>query len=280
MRFYGCHVSVAGGLHNGLKNGEELGVNTIQVHPSPPQRWNAKPYKPDAEAKYLELKPESSVEKVFFHTIYLINLATPIDKNYTLSKKSLLYDLEYCDRVKGDGVIVHVGSMKDQDEDEGYRRATEAINWIMGEYEGESPLLLEVSAGGGRIIGARMEELARIYEGLNDQDRVGFALDTQHMWASGYDLKGDLEGVIKQIKKHFGLKRVKAIHLNDSMTELDSRRDRHANLGEGEIGTKALKAFVNHTALRRIPIMLETPGLKEVETAKKEVKRLNQWIEE
>ena len=274
-RLYGCHVSAAGGLEKAVKNGMEAGANSIQIHPSPPQMWRREPFKKGVEEKYLELLKDSDIRKVFFHAIYLINLATPDPQKFKLSKASLVHELELCARIKADGVIVHVGSNKDQKtEQAGFKRAAQGINSVLKQAKGGARLLLEVAAGSGKVIGDRMEELRKIYDMVGDQDRVGFALDSQHMWASGYDFQNDLESIVKQVKRHFGLRKVWAIHLNDSKTELGSRKDRHENLGKGKIGLKALTAFVNHPSFRKIPIMLETPALKTIEGAKKEVKKL------
>jgi len=279
-RHLGCHVSSSGGLEQALVNGQALGVNTIQLHPSPPQRWNTKPYPKDFESKFLELRSGSGIERVFFHGVYLINLANPDPQQLHLSKSSLLHYLDLSVRIGGDGVIFHVGSAKHvSDEAEAYTRAAEAINWIMERVEGKARLLLEVAAGSGSIIGDRVEELAEIYRQVDDKDRVGFALDSQHLWASGYDLAAELNGVIQNIDEAFTLSKVWAIHLNDSKTERGSHKDRHENLGEGLIGREALRRFVNHPQLTSIPFILETPGLKEIETAQREVDALHALAE-
>lgn len=279
VSYYGCHVSVAGGLENGIKNGVALGVNSIQVHPSPPQRWNRNPFKPGHEDAFLREREGSGIEKIFFHAIYLINLANPDPEKLTLSMLSLIHYLDLMDRIEGDGVIFHVGSMKHhEDEDEGYEHVIDILNKVLEKSPGSSRLLLEVSAGGGRVIGSSFEDLERIYHSVDQKERLGFALDTQHMWASGYDLQNDLDGVIEQIEEHFGFENIHIVHLNDSMTECGSRRDRHENVGEGLIGKKALKKFIHHPGFKEIPFVLETPALKSLETAEEEIKRLKQIV--
>lgn len=278
-RFYGCHVSTSGGFENGILNGARLGVNTIQVHPSPPQRWNLKPYPAGYEDNFLAIKEQSGVQKVFFHAIYLINLSTPEKQHFHLSKMSLVHYLDLMERIGGDGVIVHVGSLKHAaSEEEGYKRAAEGIDWIMEKMPGRSRLLLEVSAGSGMVIGDRMEDLAAIYSLSQAKERLGFALDTQHMWASGYDLDTDLDSVVKEVEEHFGADKVGAIHLNDSKTEKGSRKDRHENLGQGLIGTAVLERIINHKKFVKIPFILETPNLKNEEGAESEVKALRSLI--
>lgn len=276
-RYFGCHVSVSGGFELAIANGDALGVNSIQLHPSPPQKWNSKPYPPEYEAKFLDAKKASKIEKVFFHAIYLINLANPDPQKFQLSKLSLVHYLDLMSRIGGDGVVVHVGSLKDQEDEEvGLKQVGEGIKWILEESTNDARLLLEVAAGSGKVIGSHMEQLARIYDYAGSPKRVGFALDTQHMWASGYDLAGNLESVVSDVEKFFSIDNVSLVHINDSKVEHNSKKDRHENIGEGTLGEKALTAFINHPKLQSIPMILETPRLKDMETAQIEVDKLKQ----
>ena len=279
-RYFGCHVSSSGGLQNALANGKELGINTIQIHASPPQRWNSKPFPAGVEEAFLAAKPDSGVEKVFFHGVYLINLATANPSQLHLGKLSLVHCLDLLSRIGGHGVIFHVGSAKDHDDEAaGWKQAAEAITWILAEAPKDARLLLEVAAGSGRVIGDQLEDLRAIFDQVPNADNLGFALDSQHMWASGYPLDERLEEVVEQVETIFGLDRVGAIHLNDSKTERGSRKDRHENLGEGLIGETPLKRLFLHPKLASIPFILETPGMKEMDTAKSEVAKLRSWLE-
>jgi len=274
-RWFGAHVSSAGGFKNAALNAKALGATAIQIHPSPPQRWNRNPYPEGYENEFLAALPDSGVGKVFFHGVYLINLASVQEELRNLSITSLIHYLDLMDRIKGDGVIFHVGSLKDEPSEEaGYKRAADCINTIMAKAPGKARLLLEVAAGSGSIVGDRMEELAAIYGMVKAKDRVGFALDTQHLWASGYDLKNSLDAFMRDAEKILTFKKIWAVHVNDSLTELGSRKDRHACLGEGLIGEQALTAFCNRPELKEIPLILETPALKDMESAKAEVKKL------
>ena len=280
-RYFGAHVTSAGGLQKSAEAAQQLGINSIQVHPTPPQRWNSKPFAEGAEEAFNTVRKSAGVEKIFFHGIYLINLANPDDQKFHLSKVSLVNDLDFSSRINGDGVIFHMGSMKDQkDEAAGYERVAYGINWILEHAKNNGRLILEVAAGSGAVIGDRLEELAIVYEKVEQKDRVGFGLDTQHLWASGYDLQNKLEEIVKQIDSVLGLKKVWSVHLNDSMTALASRKDRHANIGTGLIGKDALEKFLNHPKLKHIPFILETPALKEMETAKAEVETLRALVRE
>jgi len=278
-RYFGCHVSSSGGLENSLKNGDFLGVNAIQLHPSPPQKWNSKPYTSGFEDKYLIEKKTSKVEKVFFHAIYLINLANPDPSKFHLSKISLVHYLELASKIGADGVIVHVGSLKDQeDENVGFAQVAEGIKWVLDQSPGGARLLMEVAAGSGKVIGSKMEQLANIFKLAGYPKRLGFALDTQHMWASGYNLIENLEVVIESIKNNFSFENIGCIHINDSKVDYNSKKDRHENIGGGSIGWEGLKAFVNHPELIGIPMILETPHLKDTETAKLEVEKFKELL--
>jgi deoxyribonuclease-4 len=278
-RYFGAHVSCAGGLVNAAKAAVELNINTIQIHPSPPQRWNSQPFSEGVESDFNSTRKGSCLEKVFFHAIYLINMATPDAQKFHLAKTSLLNYLELSSRIAGAGVIFHVGSMKDQpDEAEGYDRVVSGLNWILERAPKNSRLIMEVAAGSGSIIGDRLEELALIYSQVERKELVGFGLDTQHMWASGYDLVSDLENVVKQIEQTLTFDKVWSIHLNDSKTELASKKDRHENIGDGLIGESALKAVFTHPKLCSIPFILETPALESLQGARSEVDKLISFL--
>jgi len=278
-RFFGCHVSASGGLKAALDRGTALEVNTIQIHPSAPQRYITKPFSDGLEAEYLSGRAESTVEKLFFHSIYLINLANPDVEKRNLCINSLVYELDFAARCAADGVIFHVGSLKDEpDEEAGLKRCAAAVTKVLEKSDHRSRLLLEVSAGSGKIVGAKLEQLGFIFSEVNNSERLGFALDTQHMWASGYDWQNNLEGIVKDIDTHFGMKNVHAIHLNDSKSALASRIDRHANLGEGLIGYETLAKVVNHEKFRKIPFILETPRMKTVDEAAVDVAALREMI--
>jgi deoxyribonuclease IV len=278
-RYFGCHVSVSGGLANALRTASLLNINTIQIHPCPPQRWNTSPFAPGIEEEYLKLLPQSGVKKVFFHGIYLINLANPDKRLTNLARLSLMHDLDLLGRLGGAGVIFHVGSMvHDPSEESSFARAAESINHILDSADNGTPLLLEVAAGSGAVIGQRFEQLSKIYSLVDKQERVGFALDTQHLWASGCDIGEKLDDLLHDIETLVGIEKVKAIHLNDSKSAFGSRIDRHENIGQGTIGRDILSNFIHHPKLREIPIILETPALKSVDTMKGEVEVLRDLI--
>ncbi|MFW5703052.1 MAG: deoxyribonuclease IV, partial [Candidatus Dojkabacteria bacterium] len=218
----------------------------------------------------------------YMHGVYLKNLANPDKQKLHLSKASLVNYLDLNERVGGSGVMFHPGSLKDREEGEALQQVSEVLDWILDHAEGESILMLEVSAGSGKVIGGRFEQLAQIFAGVSakNQKRLKYCLDTQHMWASGYDIVSDLDVVIEELDNYLGLENVRCVHVNDSVPELGSGKDRHANLGEGTIGEKGIKGFINHKKLKHLPMLMETPALKDFpEGAQKEVDKLLAWAE-
>ncbi len=278
-RYFGAHVSSAGGLQNAVGAAVELDINTIQVHPSAPQRWNTTPFPPGAEDAFNSAREGTCLERVFFHAIYLINMATPDNQKFHFAKTSLINYLDLNVRVGGSGVIFHVGSMKDQpDEAVGYDRVVSGLNAVLDKAPQGARLILEVAAGAGAVIGDKVEELALIYSQLERKEAVGFGLDTQHMWASGYDFQNELENVIDNVERELGLDKVWSIHLNDSKTALASRKDRHENIGDGLIGGDALKNVFTHKKLAHIPFILETPALENLDGARSEIAKLRGFL--
>jgi deoxyribonuclease-4 len=208
-------------------------------------------------------------------------MATPDDQKFRFAQTSLINYLDFNSRINGSGVIFHVGSMKDQeDEAIGYDRVVSGLNRVLEKAPAQSRLILEVAAGSGAVIGDRVEELQLIYSQLERKEIVGFGLDTQHMWASGYDLANDLDGVIANIERELTLEKVWSIHLNDSKTALASRKDRHENIGDGLIGREALRRIFLHPKLREIPFILETPALESLDGARSEIEKLRGFLSE
>lgn len=280
-RLFGGHLSSSGGYINALRAAQQLNINAIQIHPSAPQRWNQKPFAAGVEDEYLKNFEASGIKKLFFHAIYLLNLAHPEERMQKLSQDSLAYSLDLISRMKGQGVIFHVGSFKhDDDKRRGLSRCAEIINRTFDAAKNDGKLLLEVAAGSGSVIGQKFEELVEIYSQVEQKERIGFALDTQHLWASGCNLEEDLDSLIDYIASSVGMNFVEAVHLNDSKTALNSKVDRHENLGQGQIGIERLTKVINHPSLKNIPFILETPAMKSLETAAPEIEVLRALLQE
>ncbi|GAB4157030.1 MAG: deoxyribonuclease IV [Candidatus Dojkabacteria bacterium] len=293
MRYLGAHVSASGGLANAIKNGEELEINSVQTMFSAPMRWSAKPIdEKQVESLAAALDTSAIVHKILFHGVYLMNLARQDKQMFHISKISLQSHIEACAKLyKGVkhnsakeviGVTFHPGSAKDLTPEEGIARIAYGLDWVAEEVVKsvelpDAMILLESSAGSGSVMGDSLEELAAMRGKANAKAKVGYVLDTQHMFVSGYDWVNELDKIIEQIDSILGLSNVKAFHLNDSMKPFNSHKDRHANLGEGEIGEEAIKRIINHPKLKDKPFFLETPALKSIETTKPEVAKLIEW---
>jgi deoxyribonuclease-4 len=291
MRYFGAHVSASGGHQNAIKNGEKYRLNTIQLMPSAPMRWSTKEIDMKEVEALVTEQMNSGVKKILTHGIYLINLARQEKQKFHLSKMGVLtYQnyignvIETAENMGSDleviGNTFHPGSAQDLSQEEGVKRISEGINWILERCHPKGMLLLESSAGAGKVMGDTLEELTQMRAGTEQKERVGFVLDTQHMFVSGYDWRNDLEGILKKIEETIGLENVHAFHLNDSKTAFESHRDRHENIGEGEIGIEAMKNLINHPKLRDIPMILETPALKSEKTMGEEIEKVKGMLKE
>ena len=288
LKFYGAHIN--GGIEKALLYSEKYDFNSAQIMPTAPIRWALK----DIDTGKLEQtisgidKGKLKLKKILIHGIYLINLARKEKQKFHLSKVSLLNYLNYADFLQRTiesygldieilGVCFHPGSAIDLDEQEGLVRVAEGLDWILEEYDGSIKLLLESSAGAGNVLGDKLEELAEMRELSKYSKRIGFVLDTQHMWASGYDWRRP-ENLFSEIEKVLQFENIKAIHLNDTKTELGSRKDRHDNLFDGLLGEGAVKEIVKREELENIPLIMETPDLGSEKGIRREIEKIKSII--
>lgn len=274
IRKIGAHIG--GGLSKSIQIANTHNINSIQIMPSAPMRWAAKEIPVDQIEKFTITLKKSSVKHILLHGVYLINLASSNPQFQQLSKLSLISYLTCADNLqkfvmKNDvadveilGVCFHPGSAKDSTPEEGVEKVIEGMNYVLDQTKDQnSMLLIEMTAGAGNIMGDTVEEVAKMREGVSQKDRVGYVVDTQHTFASGYDWINELDKNIELFDNVIGLKNIKAFHLNDSMFDLGTHKDRHANIGEGKIGLEAIKKLINHPNLKDIPFIMETPNLKD-----------------
>ena len=290
-RPFGIHLSIAKGFKSLGNIAKSLGITAAQIHPTAPQRWATKPIDDlKAEALVKGIKDtQSSLRVLNLHAIYLINLAQADKQKFHLSKVSIITYMQFCEQIKDYaqkynvdfnciGTVVHPGSAKHyKTQKEALDRVVYGINWIL-ENSDKGTILLETSAGAGQVIGDKLDELRYIYDNVADKSRLGFCIDTQHMWASGYDFINKQDTILKDLDAYLGIENIKLIHLNNSATQLDSHKDRHANLDQGIIPLEALQKFVNNPNLKHIPVVLETPACKNLEEAQKEVEVLKRIL--
>jgi len=283
--YLGIHVSSSGGIQNSITNGEKYGVNSIQIMPTAPMRWATKEITDEQIDVFLDTLEKSSVKKILIHGIYLTNLARDDKQLFHLGKMGLVVYLDFAEKVaKGIkerkidseilGVCFHPGSQKELSYEDSLERISYGMQWVLDEVKGNQKLLIETTAGTGGNLGRNFTELKLMREGVKDTNRVGFVMDTEHTYASGYDWVNNFDGVVEDMERELGIQNVKAIHLNDSMVECGSSKDRHANLGEGKLGEDTISKMLHYKKFKDIPFILETPALKGDATIPDEVKML------
>lgn len=259
----GVHVSVAGSVDLAVDRARDLGCNTFQIFVSNPRGWKPTIIPDDDIAKFKMKYKASGMQDAFAHSIYLINLASPNDYLREQGIESLISGLVNVERLGLGALVTHIGSHQGDGIETGIKRVVDSLNQVLTDTTCCATLLLENTAGAGNLVGKTFEELGKIIKEL-DSPRLGICLDTAHAFEYGYNLDTaeGLEEMIKEIEDHVGLERLKAIHLNDSMTEKGSNRDRHEEYGRGLIGEEALTRIINHPKLRDLPFVMETPELK------------------
>ena len=257
----GAHVSPAGGPANAVKRGEERACRAIQIFNQSPRAWRARVYSDEeVEAFHAALK-DSNVEALVIHAVYLLNCASEDPELRDKSLEALKVALHSGEQLGAVGVVLHPGSALKSPPEEAIERAGKVIKEALKETD-KCPLLLEDTAGAGGTLGRSFEELALLIEKAGGQKRIGVCLDSCHLFASGYDVRSAeaLGKVIDDFDKVVGCDRLGALHINDSMTELGSNRDRHAPIGEGEIGVEGMIAFLSEPRFEGLPVIFEGPG--------------------
>lgn len=264
----GAHLSTSGGYTNALESIVEKGGNCLQIFSSSPRMWTDSKIDEVSIQAFVEKKDELAIDPIYFHACYLINLADPGPTGQK-SLKSLIFELNVAEKLHVKGSIVHTGSFKDgKNPVDNYleMRGTEQYQFLISNIQSvlsETPqnTFLILENAGNRKIGRTIDQLANIMEDVNDS-RVRVCLDTCHLHAAGYDLtKPDaFETFLDEFDNHIGLDKLEVIHMNDSRDELGSLRDRHDNLGEGNVGMNVFKHFLNSNRIAHVPIIIETPG--------------------
>jgi deoxyribonuclease-4 len=258
----GAHVSTAGGLVNAHERGVELGCDAIQVFNQSPRMWRPTTWKDDDIAEFRARMKKGPIKSVVIHAVYLINCATKDKEMRKKSLASLTHSLRMGDAIGADGVVVHPGSRLKEPLDDALGRVAEAMKEVLAESE-RCKLLIEDTAGAGGTIGRSLDELYYLVEQSGGDKRVGVCLDCCHMLASGFDIRDDaaLDSVMNDFDKHLGKRRLACIHVNDSQAPLGANRDRHAPLGQGELGDKGCSAFLSEPRFEGLPAIFEGPGV-------------------
>ena len=254
----GCHLSIAKGYRAIAEEAVSLGANTFQFFTRNPRGGKAKAIDPADVASFRAYAAAQGIERILAHAPYTLNPASATERTRDFARMALAEDLARMENTPGQLYNMHPGSHVGQGVDVGIDLIAAALDEALRS-EQTMTLLLETMAGKGSEIGGRFEELAAIIERVGLRDKVGVCLDTCHVWDAGYDIAGDLDGVLREFDEVVGLDRLKAVHLNDSLNPRGARKDRHARIGEGFIGFEALSAVTRHPLLRDLPFYLETP---------------------
>lgn len=268
----GAHVSNAGGLDKAVQRGVEIGTECIQIFNQSPRMWRPTAYGEDDFAAFREALAASGMGAVLIHAVYLLNCASEDAEIRSKSLTSLTHSLRTGQRIGSCGVVLHPGSAKAGEVGPAIERAGTTIAAALSDSDG-CELHLENTAGTGGTLGRSFQELAALIEAAGGDERIGVCLDSCHLLASGYDIRTPkgMDAVLREAVKTLGKGRIRSLHLNDSQTPLGSNRDRHANVGEGELGRDGCAAFLGARGLQRLPCVLETPGKERSGPSKHEV---------
>ena len=259
MLYIGCHLSSSKGFAAMGRQALELGANTFQFFTRNPRGSRAKDLDEADAAALRDLLAERGFGPIVAHAPYTLNLCGAEEKNRLFARETMADDLRRLEHLPGQLYNFHPGSHVGQGIGAGIDLIAQGLNAILRP-EQSATVLLETMAGKGSEVGGRFEELRAILDRVTLSDRMGVCLDTCHVSDAGYDLVGDLDGVLTEFDRVIGLEKLRAVHLNDSKNPPGSRKDRHACLGEGTIGLEALTRIVRHPALKHLPFCLETPN--------------------
>ena len=259
MLHIGCHLSSSKGFAAMGRQALELGADTFQFFTRNPRGSRAKELDPADAAALVSLLKEHRFAPIVAHAPYTLNLCGAEEQNRAFARETMADDLRRMEFVPGQYYNFHPGSHVGQGIEAGIKFIAEGLNAILLP-EQTTTVLLETMAGKGSEVGGRFEELREILDRVDLGEKVGICLDTCHISDGGYDIIHDLDGVLTEFDRIIGLSRLKAIHLNDSKNPPGARKDRHACIGEGEIGLEALTRIVRHPALQGLPFCLETPN--------------------
>jgi len=258
----GAHVSPAGGPANAVTRGVERACRSIQIFNQSPRAWRPRVYSDEEVAAFHDAIGDSDVDALLIHAVYLLNCASEDKVIRDKSLAALIGALNAGAALKAVGVVLHPGSAKAGDVDKAIERAAAVIAEALKESDGRCPLHLEDTAGAGGTLGRSFEELAKLIELAGGGKRLGVCLDSCHLLASGYDVRTaeSLAEVIDEFDEVVGCDRLGSLHVNDSVNPLGSNRDRHVNLGEGEIGADGIAAFLSEPRFDGLPVIFEGPG--------------------
>ncbi|XTR37608.1 deoxyribonuclease IV [Paraclostridium tenue] len=258
MIVIGPHISIAKGFSKAAQSAVDMGANTFQFFSRNPRGGNAKAFDEKDIMKFQEIRKDNNFGPLLAHAPYTMNLAGVKEEVYEFGRKVIKEDIQRMDSLGIEFMCFHPGSHVGSGVEVGIDKIASALNEAITGKENIT-VLLETMSGKGSEIGFTFEQIREIIDKVEHDEKIGVCLDTCHIFSAGYDIVNDLDSVIDKFDKIIGLERLKAVHLNDSMMPFESKKDRHACIGEGEIGLDAIIRFITHPKLKHLPFYLETP---------------------
>ncbi|MBQ3379369.1 MAG: deoxyribonuclease IV [Clostridia bacterium] len=267
----GCHLSSSKGYYNMYKDAVYVNGTTFQFFTRNPRGGAAKEIDVDDVKEYLAAAKDANIGPIVAHAPYTLNACAADEKKRTFALETFKDDLSRLEYTPGNYYNFHPGSHVGQGIDAGISYISELLNKSLAPDQ-STTVLLETMAGKGSEVGSNFQELKEIIDRVKHNEKLGVCLDTCHVWDAGYDIAGDLDGVLHEFDDIIGLDRLKAVHLNDSMNPLGAHKDRHAKIGEGHLGIEAITRIINHEKLKGLPFCLETPC--DIDGYKREIELL------
>lgn len=263
----GAHLSIAGGIDKSADRAKELDINAFQIFSQNVRSWSTRELKKEEVASFKKKTTEFGIEYIVVHTSYLLNLASPKDGLWEKSKRGLLEEIRRADELGIPAINTHIGAHTGSGIETGLNRLSRALREVANSEtfaDTEVEILLENTSGSGTTLGSDFAELGAILEDLGDTERFGVCIDTCHGFAAGYDFrsKSGLEDTLTEFDREVGIDNLRLIHLNDSVGGKGSNKDRHAHIGQGNIGEQGFAAVVSAPQLSNLPFILETPKEK------------------
>ena len=260
----GAHVKTSGGVDKAVDRAVEIGAECMQIFAASPRMWRVTPIKDKPLQNYHQKIAEAGLGPTIVHAKYLTALGSPNPELVEKSRKSLTEELVQTERLGALGLVFHPASHRGAGLEAVFEQFVEGVHEVLENAPGDALLMLETSAGSGDHIGSKFEELGRLIKAI-DNPRVATCFDTQHVWASGYDIatKEGLDETMEEFDQDIGLDLLRCVHANDSMRDRGSSVDRHDNIGEGLIGREGFVNILSHPAFEDVPFYLEVPGYEK-----------------
>jgi deoxyribonuclease-4 len=278
---FGAHCSTAGGVHRALERAKTIGADSCQIFVKNNMQWLGRAHTPQELALYANELATNSLKSVFGHTGYLINLGAPASENRDRSIESLIQEIHLATALGLPFLVMHPGAHLGTGEEAAIRQIIAGLNEVLSATRRSAVrIALENTAGQGTCLGYKMEHLAAVFDNVKKPERLGICLDTAHFFAAGYDIRTEKgwEATTAEVEALIGSEQILAFHLNDSKTDLGSRVDRHAHIGQGKIGNEGFRHIVNDARFAMHPGCLETPKSDDLYEDVQNLQRLRNLV--